>query len=102
MKEEEEFIYDDEAAVGFIRNSLPEEMKTRFSDDTVYYILDVICDFYDANDYLISDDEEKEERELVKYIISQAVKDKIGKFTEEEIRIVLAAESAYSDTLDIS
>jgi hypothetical protein len=98
---EEEFVYDEEAMVAFILNSLPEELKLRFDDDTIYYIADVICDFYDSNDWLNCDDEEKEERELVKYIISQAAKDGIGEFTEDEIRIVLAAESAYNDTLNI-
>jgi len=97
----EEFIYDDEAAVEFIRRTIPDELKEKFSDDDVYYILDVICDFYDARDFLSDDDEEKEERELVQYIIAQARKDKIGEYTDDEIRIVLAAESAYTDTLEI-
>jgi hypothetical protein len=97
----EEFIYDEEAAVKFIRQSLPDELRERFSEDGVYYLLDVICDFYDEHDYLNEDDDEREERELTQYIVAQAKKDKIGDFTEEEIRIVLAAEAAYTDTLDI-
>jgi hypothetical protein len=63
--------------------------------------LDVICDFYEKNDYLNEDDEEKEERELIKYIVQQAKKDGIGDFLPEDVLIVLRAEAAYTDTLDI-
>jgi len=101
MENEELFEYDDEAAIAFIRNYLPLELKEKFSDDDIYYILDVICDFYELNDYLNEDDEEKEERELIKYIVQQAEKDQIGSFSAEDMRIVLAAEAAYTDTLDI-
>jgi hypothetical protein len=102
MSETEElFEYDDEAAVNFIRNFLPQELKDKFSEDDIYYTLDVICDFYEKNDYLNEDDEEKEERELIKYIVQQAKKDGIGDFLPEDVLIVLRAEAAYTDTLDI-
>ncbi|GHT04547.1 hypothetical protein FACS189474_5950 [Bacteroidia bacterium] len=95
------FEYDDEMAVEFIRNYLPLDLKEKFTDDTVYYILDVICEFYEKRDWLDDDDEEKEEQELTRFIIEQAAKDGIGQFTEEEIKLVLVAEAAYSDTLEI-
>jgi hypothetical protein len=96
------FEYDDESAVKFIQNYLPQELKEKFSEDDIYYILDVICDFYDKKDWLSEDDEEKEEKELVKFIREQAKKDEIGDYSQDEIRLVLTAEAAYSDTLDIS
>ena len=96
------FEYDEELAVKFIQNYLPQELKEKFTDDDIYYILDVICEFYEKNDWLDEDDEEQEERELIQFIIQQAKKDEIGEFAEDEIRLLLAAEAAYSDTLDIS
>jgi len=98
---DEVFEYDDMAAVEFIHNNLPQELKEKFSDDTLYYILDLICEFYEKNDYLSEDDEEKEERELISFIVQQAKKDKIGDFLPEDILLVLRAESAYMDTLNI-
>lgn len=98
----DEFDYDDEAAVKFIQNYLPQELKGRFSEDDIYYILDVICDYYEDKDWLSDDDEEKEEKELIQFIIKQAEKDEIGTFSHEEIQLFLAAETAYSDTLDFS
>ena len=99
------FEYDDEMAVKFILDFLPQDLKDKFSEDTLYYMLDVICDFYEALDWLNNDDEEdeeKEEQELVQFIIAQSAKDEIGQFSEEEIRLVLAAEGAYCDTLELS
>jgi hypothetical protein len=102
-----EFDYDEDAAVKFVQNYLPQELKERFSDDDIYYLLDVICDFYDENDYLDEEDEdeedeEKEENELIRFIIRQAQKDGVGDYTPEEILLVLKAEEAYSDALDFS
>ena len=96
-----EFEYDDVAAVKFIQNYLPVELKEKFSEDDIYYILDVICDFYDEKDWLSEEDDEQEEQELIQFIIKQAIKDEIGEFSQEEIQLFLAAETAYSDTLDI-
>ena len=93
--------YDEVVAVSFIQNQLPQELKERFSEDDLYYFLDLLCEFYEQNDYLEEDDEEKEERELIEFIIKQSAKDEIGEFTPEEITLFLRAESAYTDTLDI-
>jgi len=99
--QEEKFDYDEDVAVEFIHNHLPQDLKDTFSKDTLLYILDLICEFYEKNDYLNDDDEEKEEKELIKFIVQQAQKNEIGKFSSEEILMVLRAEEAYMDTLDI-
>ncbi len=93
--------YDEVVAVSFIQNQLPQELKDRFTEDDLYYFLDLLCEFYEQNDYLEEDDEEKEERELIDFIIKQSAKDDVGVFTQEEILMFLRAESAYTDTLDI-
>lgn len=98
----EEFEYDEELAVKFIQNYLPADLKEKISEDDIYYLLDVIYDFYDQKDWLSEDDDEQEEKELIQFLIQQTAKDGIGKFSEEEIRLFLIAEAAYADTLDIS
>ena len=92
--------YDDETAVKFIQNFLPVDLKDKFPEDTLYYILDVICEFYEKQDWLDNEDEEKEEKELTQFIINQSEKDEIGQFSEDEIRLVLTAENAYCETLE--
>lgn len=102
MKEQEEiFEYDDEAAIAFIQNYLPQELKEKFPEDTIYYLLDTICDFYEKKDFLDDEDEEKETKELADFLLKQIRKDNIGEFSPEEIILFLKAEEAYSETLDI-
>ena len=98
---DETFEYDEDIAVDFIHNYLPQDLKEFFSKDTLYYILDLICEFYEKNDYLYNDDEEKEEKELITFIIQQAQNDSIGNFLPDDVLIVLRGEEAYMDTLDI-
>jgi len=103
MKErelEEALEYDDDDAVEFIHNYLPQELKEKYSEDTIYYVLDLICEFYDKNDYLTDEDDEKEEKELVEFILQQADKDEVGDFSREDILMILRAEDAYMETLD--
>jgi hypothetical protein len=97
----EAFEYDEDVAVEFIHNHLPQDLKEKFTDDTLYYILDLICEFYEKNDYLNEDDEEKEEKELTAFIVQQAKKNAIGDFLSDDILMVLRAEEAYMNTLDI-
>jgi len=102
MKDQDETVeYDDDAAVEFIHNYLPQDLKEKFPEDTIYYLLDLICEFYEQNDYLNEDDEENEENELIKFIIQQAEKDEVGNFLPDDILMVLRAEEAYMDTLNI-
>ena len=98
---DEKFEYDEDVAVDFIHNYIPQDLKVIFSKDTLYYILDLICEFYEKNDFLNEDDEEKEEKELVKFIVQQSKKDGIGDYLPDDVLIVLRAEEAYMDTLDI-
>jgi hypothetical protein len=92
--------YDEDVAVEFIHNYLPQDLKIIFSKDTLYYILDLICEFYEKNDYLNDDDEEKEEKELIAFIVKQSQKDTIGNFLPDDVLLVLRAEEAYMETLD--
>ena len=101
-EQNEQFDYDEDVAVKYILNYLPQDLKEKFSDDTLYYILDLICEFYEKNDYLNNDDEENEEKELISFIIRQSKKDAIGNFLPDDVLMVLRAEEAYMNTLDFS
>ena len=37
---------EDAREIEFIRNYLPQELKEKFSDDELYYFLDVIIEYY--------------------------------------------------------
>jgi hypothetical protein len=53
MGMEDDFLLedeDDEKTIEFIKNYLPQDMKEAFSDDDLYYILDLIVDYYTTKD----------------------------------------------------
>jgi hypothetical protein len=97
---EEDFVdkYDDQEAVAFIKNYLPIELKDKFSEDDIYYILDVSEDYYEQSNFFEADDE-AEEQELIEYIVKEAGKDKVGNFAREDILFVLRGEEAYFESI---
>ncbi|MBR6330050.1 MAG: hypothetical protein IKR79_00190, partial [Bacteroidales bacterium] len=42
----------------FIRERLPQEIKSHFSDDDLYYLMDAIVDYYYESGILESEDDE--------------------------------------------
>lgn len=102
---DEDFMpYDDEEAIKFIRNQIPQELKEKFSDDDLYYIVDLIYEFYEKNGFMDADEESEVEidlDELTTYVIKHAKKDKVGVYTEDEIRFVIDSEIAYCDSIGV-
>ncbi len=106
MAEKEDlFEYDEDESVKFIQNYLPQEMKGKFSDDELNYIIDLIYEFYEEKGYLDenNDDEvvEIDEDELVRFVMEQAKKDKIGKYEQDEIVFIVQGELAYCDSINL-
>lgn len=103
MATEDDFLpYEDDVAVQFIQNTLPQELKEKFKEDDIYYLLDVIAEYYDSKG-VFDDDPELEvdidEDEMLDFIIKNAKKDEIGQFTPEEIRFVIQGEIGYCDSI---
>jgi len=81
-------------------------LKGKFSNDELNYIIDLIYEFYEEKGYLdenIEDDREVEidEDELIAFVIKQARKDNVGKFTPDEITFVVQGELAYCDSINL-
>lgn len=106
MSEKEDLIYDEDDSVAFIQNYLPQELKGKFSNDDINYIVDLIYDFYESQGYLEENvDEDKnieiDEEELVQYVIKNAQKDGVGKFEPEEITFIVQGELEYCDSINM-
>lgn len=98
--------YDEDDAVKFIQNSLPQEMKGTISDDEINYVVDVIYDFYEEKGFMnasVSEDTlvEIDEDEIISYVLKNAKKDKVRDFTEEEITFIVQGELEYCESLDM-
>ncbi|MDR0836417.1 MAG: hypothetical protein LBN11_07570 [Tannerella sp.] len=102
MNDELDFLYDEDEAVNFIKNQLPDELKTKFSDDEINYIIDLIYEFYDSKGFLDGDDDKEidiNEDELTAFVVKQALSDKVGKFEAEEITLIVQGEMDYCESI---
>ena len=106
MNEEQDFNYDDDDAVMFIQNYLPQELKEKFNNDDINYIIDLIYEFYDSKGYFDDDNEDEssvdiDEEELIRYVIDNAQKDGVGKYKTEEIALIVQGELEYCESIDL-
>ena len=49
---------DDEQAIQYIRQHLPQELKEKFTDELLYYFLDVLIEYYGESGILDADPDE--------------------------------------------
>ena len=80
---------DDEKTIEFIKNYLPQELKEKFSDDELYYFLDLIDEYYSESGILDAQPDEDgfidiDLEKVVDYIVKEAKKDEMGEFDPEE------------------
>jgi len=102
-KEEDLLVYDEDEAVSFILESLPEETKKRIGEDEVDYVLDVMCDFYDEKGLMEEDSTEEasiDEEEMYEFIQKAVKKDKVD-ISDEEIELILQGEYEYGVSVGI-
>lgn len=104
MNEEKDMnAYDENESIKFIRENLPEDMRNELSDDEITYVVDLMYEYYEEQGFLDEDQEgeiEIDEDELLDFVISNAKKDKIKDFSDEQIEYIVAGELAYFDSLD--
>lgn len=105
---EEDFFLtdaDDEKTVEFIKNYLPQELKEKFSDDELYYFIDLIDEYYVESGILDAEPDEEgyvdiDLEKVVSYIIKEAKNDGFGEYDPEEILFVVQGEMEYGDSLE--
>lgn len=96
---------DDARTVEFIRNYLPQDVKDKFTDDDLYYFLDVIVDYYATSGVLDAEPDADgcitiDQDKVVDYVVKQARKDKMGEFAPEDILWVVQGELEYGESLE--
>ncbi len=107
MSKQDEHFYeleDEQEVVDFIRNYLPSELKEKFEDDDLYYLLDLITEYYSANDSA-TDDEGNEnyfvvdEKKMTDFILREAKKDGMGPYSAEDVYFVILGEMEFANSL---
>ncbi len=92
---------DDVRTVDYIKAYIPQEVKEKFDDDTLYYFLDVLGDYYvDLLEKTDEDEVDIDVESVAEYVVKQARKDKIGEFDPADVRWVVDAELDYGEQLE--
>lgn len=95
---------DDAKTIAYIRNYLPQDLKDKFSDEDLYYFLDLIVEYYATSGVLDSKPDkdgfvEIDADKVVEYVIEQAKKDNMGEYLSEDILFVVQGEMEYGESL---
>ncbi len=93
---------DDLRTVEFIRAYLPQEVKERFTDDDLYYFIDLLADYYVESGLLEQEPDEEgyvdiDTEAIAKAIAERARKDKYGNFQPEDLIWVVQGELEYGE-----
>lgn len=105
-KELDPIGYDEDDAVKFIQNYLPQDVKGKFTNDEINYVIDIIYEFYEEKGLL---DEEAldddviniDEDEMIEFVLKNTKKDKLKDFTAEEITFIIQGELAYCESINM-
>ena len=105
MKQNEDdwLEYDDDAAVDYILDFLPDDAKERVDEETVNYVLDVIYDYYDSKGYIEEDSAEEasiDEEEMFNFICDAARKDGVA-LSEDDLQLILEGEYEYGVSIGV-
>ena len=105
MNDEKDLIeFDDNEAIRFIHNTLTDEQKQRIDDDTIQYVLDLICEYYDQNGLIEEDtvdEAEIAEDDIFNFVSSLAAKEQVVTLSDEDIRDILDGEYGYGVSIGI-
>lgn len=96
---------DDSKTIEFIQGYLPSELKEKFTEDQLYYFLDLIANYFINNGVLDNVDSNGDVEidiniyEIVSYIVKESKKNKKGEFDPEDIFFIVQGELEYGASL---
>jgi hypothetical protein len=104
---EDDFLLEDEddaKTVAFIQNYLPQDLKDKFTEDDLYYILDLIVEYYTTSGCLDAEPDAEgyidiDQDEIVAYIVKEAKRDEMGPYDPNDVLFVVQGEMEYGNSI---
>lgn len=95
---------DDAAEVEYIRRQLPQELQEKLSDEQLYYVLDVVNDYYATSGVLDAEPDEEgfidiDLEAVVEHVLHTAKKEQIEGLDADSVLLIVQAEGDYVDSL---
>lgn len=90
---------EDAREVEYIMNYLPQELKEKFTEDDIYYIIDVMLEYIENSKQQPDDDGsvEFDVEDIAKHVVKKAKKEDMGSFEVEDVEFVVNAEFDYNE-----
>lgn len=97
--------YDEQQAIEFIRNILPDDIKEKYTDDEILYVIDVIWDYYEKKGFLSLNDIETEDElldtdDLVAYVRKEIASDQEIEIDNADLKYIVNGELEYEESLE--
>lgn len=99
---DEEILMDEQEnrkEIAFIREQLPADLKEKYTDDQLLFIIDAIASYFYSSGILEGDDDEVEiDMEAVSaYVCSEAKEEGEGPFDPQEVFFVVEADLDFQE-----
>jgi len=96
---------DDLRTVEFIRNYLPQDVKAKFTEDDLFYFIDLLADYYVESGLLDGEPDDDGCIDIDTEVVAEALakrakKEKYGDFAPEDLVWVVQAELEYGEGED--
>ena len=103
--DEQQYKFDEDNAVKFIRQELPPEVSAKYDDDDILCIIDIIWDYYEKKGFLSLNVDETDEEvldvdDLTKYVKKEVKNDEELMMDPKDVEKVVKAELDYEESLE--
>ncbi|MDE6298461.1 MAG: hypothetical protein K2M10_02260 [Muribaculaceae bacterium] len=103
--ENSDAVYDEDKAIKFIREELPQNISEKYSDDEILFIIDTIWDFYEKEGMLtinldVVEEEESDPKKLIDYVKKEIKRDNQLMMDPADIPLIVKAELDYEESIE--
>lgn len=97
--------FDEDLAIKFIRQYIPENVSMQYSDDEIIYIIDLIWDYYDKKGLTSLEDIDAEEDlldvdDLIAYVKKEIARENEVLMDPKDVGYIVKGELEYEKSLD--
>ena len=101
----ENYVFDEDNALQFIRKAVGEKVSEKYSDDEILFVIDTIWDYYENKGFLSLDFDETEEEildtdDLINYVKKEVGNDGEILMDPTDIGLIVKAELDYEESLE--
>ena len=97
-------VFDENDAIKFIREYIPENIKNKYSDNDILLLMDTMYDFFDEEDDDDFDEENFDDEaylnNIVNYVKKSIRKDPENAIEMDDVKHLVMGELEYEATLD--